>query len=385
MTEALATRLDPSAARALFADLATLARAQRFEVAPNPCVAAALVRGGRVLASAAHSAWAGLHAETALLRELAERHITVEDGDELFVTLEPCSSHGKQPPCVDALVAARVRRVVVGSTDPDPRHRGRGLEALASHGIDVELLQGAAPLERLAPHFLAWTGAERVRRPRPWLIAKWAQTRTGQLRPPEDIGAGRWITSPPALEEVQVLRARVDAILTGVGTVLADDPRLTVRRPVEAPCAPLRVVLDSELRTPPDARLFHALSEGEHGGRVHVFCLAGAAPARHRALESAGAIVHGCFPDRTGRLSLREVLGQLWALGVRRALLEAGPALQTAFLEQEFVDQVRVYTGAVNGGRGASLGHVLQSAAWRERLDRDVGTDSVLEAFRTLA
>jgi riboflavin biosynthesis pyrimidine reductase len=114
---------------------------------------------------------------------------------------------------------------------------------------------------------------------------------------------------------------------------------------------------------------------------VHLFCLAGAAPSRHRELEAVGAIVHGCFPDRTGRLSLREVLGKLWALGVRRALLEAGPTLQQACLEQGFVDQVRVYTGAVNGGRGLSLAHLVSSTAWKERLDREIGPDSVLEAF----
>ncbi|TAJ24568.1 MAG: riboflavin biosynthesis protein RibD, partial [Planctomycetota bacterium] len=309
----------------------------------------------------------------------------IDENDQLLVTLEPCSSQGKQPPCVDALLAARVRRVIVGAVDPDPRHRGRGIEALAARGVEVELLDGAAPLARVAPHFVEWVGADRVRRPRPWLIAKWAQTRTGQLMPPEDVGAGRWITAPPALEEVQQLRARVDAILTGVGTVLADDPRLTVRRPVEVPCAPLRVVVDSELRTPPSARLFQPLAAGEHAGGVHLFCLAGAAPMRHRELEAAGAIVHGCFPDRSGRLSLREVLGKLWALGVRRALLEAGPTLQQACLEQGFVDQVRVYTGSVNGGRGPSLAHLLSSAAWKERLDREIGPDSVLEAFRANA
>jgi diaminohydroxyphosphoribosylaminopyrimidine deaminase/5-amino-6-(5-phosphoribosylamino)uracil reductase len=381
MAEALISRLDLDAARTLCAELGVAARAQRFEVAPNPCVGAALVRGTEIVARGVHRGWGGLHAETQTFAALHESGGKVEEGDVLFVTLEPCSSQGKQPPCTDAILASGVRHVVVAAVDPDPRQRGRGLEALAAAGVEVELLDGAAPLAKVAPHFLDWISADRVRRPRPWLIAKWAQTRTGQLVPPPDVGSGRWITAPPALEEVQALRARVDAIVTGSGTVLADDPRLTVRRPVEAPCAPLRIVLDSDLRTPPSARLFQPLTPGERGGSVHLFCLAGAAPARHRELEAAGAIVHGCFPDRSGRLSLREVLGQLWALGVRRALLEAGPTLQQAFLDQDFVDQVRVYTGPVNGGRGATLGHVLAQRVLKERLDREVGPDSVLEAF----
>src|SRR5436190_717166 len=164
-------------------------------------------------------------------------------------TLEPCSSQGKTPPCVERILASGVRCVVVGALDPDPRHGGAGLSSLRERGVEVVLLEGASPLSAVAPHFNSWIDQERLRRPRPWTIAKWAQTRTGQLIPPSGVGGGRWISGPESLKEVQVLRGRVDAIVSGVGTVLADDPRFTVRPPGDPSRPPWKIVFDSYLRT----------------------------------------------------------------------------------------------------------------------------------------
>jgi diaminohydroxyphosphoribosylaminopyrimidine deaminase/5-amino-6-(5-phosphoribosylamino)uracil reductase len=272
----LLDRRDPLVLDRLLRDLVEPARAFRFEVAPNPCVGAALLDPeGVELARGFHRRWGGPHAEIEALRAAEQAGIDRSRWHTLAVTLEPCSSHGKTPPCTEAILAAGIQRVVVGALDPDPRHRGRGLELLQKAGVEVQYEPGAAPLERIAPHFLRWTDYERVRRPRPWLIAKWAQTFSGHLSPPAEVGGGRWITSPASLDEVQRLRACVDAIVTGVGTVKLDDPRLTLRGeavallPAGRP-APLRIVLDSELSTPPDARLLRPGEPGELGGTVYI-------------------------------------------------------------------------------------------------------------------
>lgn len=377
--------LDPALARHILRELGEEARRFRFEVAPNPCVGAAVMSGARVVARGFHREWGGPHAEVDALARAAETDVPPTDWDTLLVTLEPCSSTGKTPPCVDALLAAGIRRVVVGALDPDPRHRGRGLELLEDAGVEVLVDPVASPLDVVAPHFLAWNDFERRRRPRPWTIAKWAQTLSGHLSPPEDVGEGRWISGPGSQLEVHRLRARVDAVVTGVGTVLQDDPRLTVRLPEafrsEADRAPDRVILDSWLRTPPEARLFEEPADGESGGQVHVIALPGPDPLRRRALEAAGAQVHGMRGMDRHLLDLRELWTWLHAQGYRRVLLEAGPTLLRNVLDKGFVDQIRVYTGDVRGGEGESLAPWFAGAILSERLDREVGRDAVLEAF----
>ncbi len=378
------SRLDApseSELRALLEGLMRDAQAFRFRVAPNPCVGAALLSGARVVARASHERFGGPHAE---VLALAAARALGEAGryDTLVTTLEPCSSTGKTGPCTAAILEAGVRRVLVGALDPDRRHRGEGLRLLEQMGVEVELLPRASPLELAAPHFLRWTAPERVSRPHPWVLAKWAQTRSGQLTPPAHIGGGRWISGPESLAEVHELRGRVDAILTGVGTVLADNPRFTVRAPGDRSHPPLRVVFDTELRTPPEARLFDPpAAPDEAGGPVVFVCRAGAAPKRHRDLEARGARVLGLRPGPGGRVHLREALETLFEEGVRRALLESGPTLLDAFFEAGFVDQIAVYTGAINGGRGPSLATRLVPRHLMQPARRTVGEDDVLEAF----
>lgn len=370
--------------RAVLARLGQDARERRFDAAPNPCVGAAVLSAdGRILGRGFTQAWGGNHAEIEALDAAQFAGATADDMHTMLVTLEPCSTQGKTGACTKAITEAGIRRVLVGALDPDPRHRGQGLEILRAAGLEVELYEGVTRLEEIAPHFLSWVSYERLRRPRPWAIAKWAQTRTGQLSPPEDVGEGRWISSPSSLAEVQGLRARVDAIVTGVGTVRADDPRLTLRGPAveQGGDGPLRIVLDSELGTPPDCRLLQPTAADELGGPVYILCRAGASPNRHRALVEAGARVHGLRPDADGHVHLREALEWMWRFDVRRTLLECGPRLLRAFFEAGFVDQMRVYTGSVNGGRGESLADLLVSAGFQDRMDREIGDDAVFEAF----
>lgn len=382
MTRVVTEPLSEAALRGLLAELGREAREERFEVAPNPAVGAALLSGASVLARGVHRRWGGPHAEIVAFEAARAAGLDPAAADTLLVTLEPCSSHGKTPPCTDAIAASGVRRVVVGALDPDPRHRARGMRLLGERGLEVALLAGASPLEQVAPHFLSWTDLDRRRRPRPWTIAKWAQTRGGQLVPPEHFGDGRWISGAASLAEVQVLRSRVDAIVTGVGTVLADDPRLTVRAPVQAERPAVRVVLDSYLRTPPGARLFAPERPGEGAGPVVILHMAGQGAPRARALEAAGARLVALHKSAAAdNLSLRDVQGWLWQEGARRVLVEAGPRLLRAYLEAGFVDQVRVYTGNVSGGRGESMAETLSQLRLRDRLYRECGDDSVLEGF----
>ncbi|MDG1049860.1 MAG: bifunctional diaminohydroxyphosphoribosylaminopyrimidine deaminase/5-amino-6-(5-phosphoribosylamino)uracil reductase RibD [Planctomycetota bacterium] len=394
--------IDPAQARELLARLGEDARRFRFEVAPNPCVGAAILSGGRVVSRGFHRVWGGPHAEVDAIARADASGVPRSDWDTMVVTLEPCSSSGKTGPCVQAILEAGIQRVIVGAEDPDQRHRGVGLEQLRSAGVEVFLDPVPAPLARVAPHFLRWSDHDRVRRPRPWTVAKWAQTLTGQLSPPAGIGDGRWISGGASLEEVQTLRGRVDAIVTGVGTVLADDPRLTLRRsevrlpgdvlqvlplgeePPRArpePCAPARVILDSWLRTPPDARLFGSMESGEEGGPVRIVTLPGADPIRRRALEAVGAEIHMARGAKRHSLDLRGVWSWLWEQGYRRVMLECGPTLLRNTLEAGFVDQLRVYTGEVRGGEGESLAGWLVEASLEERLQRESGSDAVLEAF----
>jgi diaminohydroxyphosphoribosylaminopyrimidine deaminase/5-amino-6-(5-phosphoribosylamino)uracil reductase len=367
--------------RALLAELLAQAAPFRFEVAPNPCVGAAVLSDGVEIGRGFHRVWGGPHAEVLAIEAARASGVPRERWDTLVVTLEPCSSHGKTTPCTEAILREPFRRVVIGALDPDPRHRGRGPEELRARGLEVVFLRGAAPLERASPHFLEWTRPDRLRRSLPWVIAKWAQTRTGQLSPPVGVGDGHNITGEEAHLEVQHLRARVDAILTGVGTVLGDDPRLSVRTGLELEQAPLRVVLDSVLRTPPGARLFLADAAGEHAGPVHIVARAGSDPVRYRALVEAGATVHALHSGDDGHTSLHETLALLWTLGARRVLLEAGPTLLSAAFGSEFVDQVRVYTASMNGGVGPSLGRYLASERLVQVERGEVGADARLDAF----
>lgn len=368
--------------RALLEELAREATEYRYRVAPNPCVGAALLAGGVEVARGFHTAWGGGHAEVEALRAAA-----AADGgaarrfDTLVVTLEPCSSHGKTPPCVDAVLASGVRRVVVGALDPDPRHQGRGVALLREAGREVVLLEGSAPLADGSAHFLTWISAERMTRGRPWTIAKWAQTRSGQLSPPADVGAGRWISSPASRAEVHRWRGHVDAIVTGIGTVLADDPRLSVRGTETPAYPPARVVLDSALRLPPGARILAPPERGESAGPVFVLTRPGADPARRAELEARGARIEEIEASASGGLRLDLVQRWLWGHCVRRVLLEAGPALLARWIAEEGVDQWLVYEGPIERGRGPTLLPTLEAARLERIRRRALDVDTVLEAF----
>src|SRR5713226_599006 len=250
-----------------------LAARGRGLTSPNPMVGALVVRDGTLVAERFHERAGGPHAETAALAEAGER----ARGATLYVTLEPCNHVGRTPPCVEAIVGAGVRRVVAATRDPNLRVRGGGAAALAAAGVEVSM--GCLEREARDLNHVFFTAVEWQR---PHVTLKWAMTLDGKIAAFD--GTSQWITGEAARREAHRLRSRSDAIVTGIGTVLADDPALTVRLEQPWPREPYRVVVDSRARLPLHATLLRT------GSRARVVVAVGEdAPApRVAALESSG-------------------------------------------------------------------------------------------------
>jgi diaminohydroxyphosphoribosylaminopyrimidine deaminase/5-amino-6-(5-phosphoribosylamino)uracil reductase len=357
--------VSPTTDREFMARALQLARRGLMTADPNPRVGCVLARAGRIVGEGWHERAGGPHAEVVALRAAADAAV----GATAYVTLEPCNHVGRTGPCTRALIEAGVARVVCATTDPNPHVTGGGLRVLQEAGIAVELgLLGPAATALNA-------GFEsRFRRGRPWLRSKLAASLDGRTALAS--GASQWITDAPARHDVHRWRARSSAILTGIDTVLADDPLLTVRLP--EPHAlfepPWRVVLDSSLRLPPDARLFSG------AGRILVCALAEAAPSRREALERAGARVE-IVPGQ-GHCDLAAVMSRLATLEINEVWVEAGARLNGALLEAGLVDELVVYLAPQllgNDGRGMFALPPLGALADRIELEfvelRRVGRD----------
>ena len=307
-----------------------LAREGWGQTAPNPMVGAVVIRGGAVVGAGFHALYGGAHAESIALLAAGDR----ARGSTLYVTLEPCAHHGKTPPCTDAIIAAGVTRVVAAVPDPDLAAAG-GAERLRAAGIAVEFGDGERAARELnAPFFHARTNAGR-----PFVTLKLALSLDGAIARAH--GGPARLTGPEAQREVHRLRAGHDAIAVGVGTVLADDPRLTVREWQTPRVPPLRVVFDSTLRTPPDAALVRTARQSP------VVLIASAPhPERARVLEAAGV-------DIITAASVSEGLTALWGRGVRALMLEGGARLAAGFLTNAVVDRLIIFQAPVVLGAGA--------------------------------
>lgn len=300
-----------------------LAARGRYTTAPNPRVGCVLVRGGEVVGEGWHERAGGPHAEIVALAAAG----AAARGATAYVSLEPCCHHGRTGPCTEALIEAGVDRVVYGADDPNPRVAGEGAARLRAAGIDVAGGLLAAQSERLNAGFVM-----RMRHGRPRVTLKTASSLDGATAMAS--GESRWITGAAARRDVQRLRAASGAILTGIGTVLADDPRLTVRGEefgVE-PGQPLRVVLDSRLRTPNDAKIL---------GGAGALLLHGPAATRPDGLPGAAECV--AVPAGPAGLDLGAALALLAQREVNDVLLEAGPELCGAFLAAGLVDELVIY------------------------------------------
>lgn len=350
-------------------DRAHLARAIELaaqgagEVKPNPLVGAVVARDGEILGEGWHERYGGPHAEVNALEACGATSLA---GATLYVSLEPCCHDGKTPPCTEAIMRAGIGRVVVASDDPTEKAAGRGLGILRDEGIEVLVADGelAARARLMNQPF-----RKHARVGRPWVLFKSAMTLDGKVA--TRAGDSQWISGEESRGLAHTWRASVDAVVVGIGTALADDPRLTARPdgvPAELPRQPRRVVFDSLARLPISSQLVSAADQIP----LTVCVSRAAARSDTDALEAAGAqVLVATGENEPGRV--RSALDQLGASGVSSVLLEGGPHLAGAFLDAGEIDEIRLFLAPILlGGRTA-----------RDPLEGE-GVERISEALRAL-
>ncbi|MGI5973309.1 MAG: bifunctional diaminohydroxyphosphoribosylaminopyrimidine deaminase/5-amino-6-(5-phosphoribosylamino)uracil reductase RibD [Oscillospiraceae bacterium] len=336
---------------------------------PNPMVGAVIVKNGRIIGEGWHVRRGELHAERHALSRCTES----PDGADLYVTLEPCCHHGRQPPCTDAILAAGIRRVYVGSDDPNPLAAGKGLEILRSKGVEVKtgiLKEECDGLNQVFFHFIR-TGT-------PYVVMKYAMTLDGKIA--AYTGKSQWITGKDARSRVHQERHRLRGILVGVGTVLTDDPMLNCR--MEGGRDPVRIVCDTHLRTPADSRLVKS------AGRIEtILATCCTDPARQRPYLEAGCRVWQ-LPAVQGRVNLSALMQRLGQAEIDSVLLEGGAELNWSMLEAGLVQKVQVYLAPkLLGGLTArspigGQGVPEPGGGWRLKnsVIRPIGEDFLIES-----
>jgi diaminohydroxyphosphoribosylaminopyrimidine deaminase / 5-amino-6-(5-phosphoribosylamino)uracil reductase len=345
----------------------TLGRRGLGRTWPNPAVGAVLVKDGVIVGRGWTQAGGRPHAEIEALRRAGE----AARGATLYVTLEPCSHFGKSPPCADAIVAAGVARAVAALEDPNPKVAGQGYARLRAAGIAVETGLGADEARRdHAGHI------RRMRDGRPHVMLKLAVSADGKAG-----AAGRRplaITGETARDRVHLMRAQSDAVMVGIGTVLADDPLLTCRLPGMAKDSPVRIVLDTALRLQPASRLVQTARQMP----VWVICGPHAAPAAEQALQAQGVEVLRAELAGEGRLDVAAVLRLTAARGITRLMVEGGPILAASILVADLVDEVVLLRSPKPAGAdgidaldGASLAVLTQSPRFKSVASAALGAD----------
>ena len=335
-----------------------LARAALGTTSPNPSVGCVLTdAAGHTLGEGHTQRAGGPHAEIMALRDAAAQGHDVR-GATAWVTLEPCSHHGRTGPCCDALVAAGIGKVVASIADPNPLVSGQGFARLRAAGIDVETGAGAQEAREINIGFFS-----RMIRKTPWVRMKAAASLDG--RTALDNGVSQWITSEAARADGHAWRARSCAVLTGVGTVLQDNPRLDVRL-VQTPRQPRLVIVDSHLNTPPDANLFVP------GREVWIYT---ASPDANRlaALEARGAVVTA-LPGTGGKVDLAAMLADLAQREINELHVEAGHKLNGSLIREGLVDELLLYLAPKLMGQGAGIAHLGPYTAMPEAPALDIHT-----------
>jgi diaminohydroxyphosphoribosylaminopyrimidine deaminase/5-amino-6-(5-phosphoribosylamino)uracil reductase len=348
-----------------------LARRGTGLASPNPMVGCVIVRGGEIVGEGFHQYDWRDHAEIVALKSAGAK----ARGATLYVNLEPCNHTGRTGPCTQAIVAAKIERVVAAIEDPNPVNSGRGLECLQAAGVEVTRGVLEEEARRLNEAFACW-----IRTRRPFVTLKSALTLDGQLALPKSNKHGRsgWITSEESRAEVQGMRHAADALLTGIGTVLADDPLLTDRGGIPRRRRLLRVILDSKLRLPLESRIVKTADDD-----LLVFTAADLDSTKARKLKSAGVELVGVRAHR-GRTDLNAVLTELGRREVLAVLLEAGPALNGAALTAGLVNKfVLFYAPRIAGASSLpfALAPKLDHGLLRAVRTRQVGPDVCIEAY----
>lgn len=333
---------------------------------PNPRVGCVIVKNNLIIGKGAHLKAGEPHAEVFALREAGAN---AKDAD-VYVTLEPCSHHGRTPPCVDGLIAAGVKRVVVAMQDPNPLVAGNGIKRLQAHGIVVETGLMESQSMALNPGFIS-----RMTLGMPYVRSKIAASLDGKTALKN--GKSLWITGEPARLDVQHWRAQSCAIITGIGTVLADNPSMTVRLS-NSIRQPLRVIVDSRLQTPADCKMLNAKTP-----QASPVLIAFANDANNSAatLTAAGAeLLH--LPNTNNRVDLHALLSNLAQRGINEVLLEAGQGLNGAFLQANLIDEfILYYAPKLMGADAKSMFAISELTEMNQAIDlqvfdvRQVGVD----------
>ena len=317
---------------AFMAHALQLAAKGLWTTSPNPRVGCVIVRDGEIVGEGWHERAGEPHAEVHALRAAGDK----ARGATAYVTLEPCSHFGRTPPCSDALIRAGIARVVAAMQDPNPRVAGSGLARIAEAGFETACGLLSDQARELNRGFI-----KRMEHGLRWVLLKLAASLDGRTALAN--GESKWITGPDARHDVQHWRARACAILTGVGTVLADDPQMNVRE-LDTPRQPLRVIADSALATPPHARILQ-------GGGTLIAC-ANAEGGKADALRAAGAELLPC-PGADGRVDLTALLAELGKRGINELMVEAGATLAGAMLRTGAVDEILLYVAPALMGSDA--------------------------------
>jgi diaminohydroxyphosphoribosylaminopyrimidine deaminase/5-amino-6-(5-phosphoribosylamino)uracil reductase len=349
-----------------------LARRGRGRTSPNPMVGAVVAKAGRIIAEGYHRRAGEPHAEALALQRAGPE----ARGATLYVTLEPCCHHGRTPPCTDAIIASGVRRVVAAMRDPNPLVAGKGLRRLRRAGIEVEVGLLEEQARRLNEAY-----CHRITTGRPFVTLKLAASLDGKIA--TRTGSSRWITAQAARLHVHRLRAESDAVMVGIGTALADDPRLTGQ--LGAMRQPIRVVVDSRARLPTDAAMLR-----EPGGPVIVAATLRAPRSRVAALRRAGAEVL-LLRERQGRVDLRALLEALGRRGITSLLVEGGSEIAGSLLDAHLVNKFVLFLAPilVGGARAPMIaaGRGVARLSEALRLDRlavrRLGPDLVITGYST--
>jgi diaminohydroxyphosphoribosylaminopyrimidine deaminase/5-amino-6-(5-phosphoribosylamino)uracil reductase len=349
----------------------SLARKGVGLTSPNPMVGCVIVRDGEIVAEGFHQYEWRDHAEIVALKAAGDK----ARGATLYVNLEPCNHTGRTGPCSDAIVAAGVARVVAAMEDPNPATRGRGFDRLRDAGVEVVTGVQEDAAQRLNEAFAWW-----IRKAQPFVTLKSALTLDGQLAlPGQKKGRrGAWITSEEARAEVQRMRHAADALLTGIGTILADDPLLTDRSGIVRRRRLLRVVLDTKLRLPAKSRIVKTADDD-----LLVITLAPLSSAKARTLQRAGLEVVRAR-RRRGRIDLGWVLEELGRREIVSALLEAGPGLNGAMLQAEIVRKLALFYAPKIAGRAmVPFARLPKAGEFRLRdvKMREIGADLLVEGY----
>lgn len=338
---------------------------------PNPLVGAVIVKDGRIIGEGYHERYGSLHAERNAFASLTES----AEGATIYVTLEPCCHHGKQPPCTEAIVENKIARVVIGSRDPNPLVSGKGTAFLREHGILVEEDFMKEECDRLNPIFFHY-----ITNKLPYVVMKYAMTLDGKIA--TVTGASKWISGEESRHMVHEMRHKYRGIMVGIGTVLADDPMLNCR--IDGLRSPVRIICDSHLSIPLDSNICKTANEYDT-----IIACANGDEVKKTILRKMGITIIDT-PDRDGRVDLLKLMKELAELKIDSILLEGGGTLNDAMIRADLVNEIKAFVAPkIFGGAGAAspvtgTGVTLPSEAARFTLKdmRLCGEDVLLEYVR---